>query len=102
MKRKHVIGNVTADAGDSGFLAAQDQPKSREDSDCAAAVTGELAEKQDKTPDVPSRKSRKDLMIRLPLGVAVLRDPAFNKGTAFSRSGEGFTRNSGPSTSPRF
>ena len=40
MKRKHVIGNVTADAGDSGFLAAQDQPKSREDSDYAAAVTG--------------------------------------------------------------
>jgi len=27
---------------------------------------------------------KKDLMIRLPLGVALLRDPAFNKGSAFT------------------
>ena len=33
---------------------------------------------------VVARRDRKDLMIRLPLGLAVLRDPAFNKGTAFT------------------
>lgn len=57
MKRKKIIDNVTADAGDSGVQATQDKPK-----------------------------GQKDLMIRLPLGVAVLRDPAFNKGTAFTEA----------------
>lgn len=30
------------------------------------------------------KRHKKDLMIRLPLGVALLRDPAFNKGSAFT------------------
>jgi malate dehydrogenase (oxaloacetate-decarboxylating)(NADP+) len=30
------------------------------------------------------KKHKKDTMIRLPLGVALLRDPAFNKGSAFT------------------
>lgn len=30
------------------------------------------------------KRDKRDLKIRLPLGVAVLRDPAFNKGSAFS------------------
>ena len=34
----------------------------------------------------PLKKAKKELMIRLPLGIAVLRDPAFNKGMAFSES----------------
>ena len=33
----------------------------------------------------PKEKDKKDIMIRLPLGVAVLRDPALNKGSAFTR-----------------
>jgi malate dehydrogenase (oxaloacetate-decarboxylating)(NADP+) len=33
----------------------------------------------------PEQKEKKDIMIRLPLGVAVLRDPALNKGSAFTR-----------------
>ncbi len=35
-------------------------------------------------PQVPRPHRKKPLMIRLPLGVAVLRDPAFNKGSAFT------------------
>ena len=34
----------------------------------------------------PGKKARKERMIRLPLGIAVLRDPAFNKGMAFSEA----------------
>ncbi len=86
MKRKNVTGNVTGDASDSGVQATRSEPKSRKEPGRAASVTGKLAEKQDKAPDVSSRRDKKDLMIRLPLGVAVLRDPAFNKGTAFTEA----------------
>jgi malate dehydrogenase (oxaloacetate-decarboxylating)(NADP+) len=34
---------------------------------------------------VPKPRSKKPLMIRLPLGIALLRDPAFNKGSAFTK-----------------
>lgn len=33
----------------------------------------------------PRSRRKKPLMIRLPLGIAVLRDPAFNKGSAFTK-----------------
>lgn len=37
-----------------------------------------------KAPAQKAAKLRKDIMVRLPLGVALMRDPAFNKGTAFT------------------
>jgi malate dehydrogenase (oxaloacetate-decarboxylating)(NADP+) len=43
------------------------------------------AKDQDKPSARPKGKEKKDIMIRLPLGVAVLRDPALNKGSAFTR-----------------
>ncbi len=44
------------------------------------------SEKRHKSSGAASAGHKKDLRIRLPLGVAVLRDPAFNKGTAFSEA----------------
>jgi malate dehydrogenase (oxaloacetate-decarboxylating)(NADP+) len=84
VKKKNVKGNVTRDANDAAVPSTQSQPKSCAESGCSAAVTEEPAEKQGKPSRAPLRKGKKDLMIRLPLGVAVLRDPAFNKGTAFT------------------
>jgi malate dehydrogenase (oxaloacetate-decarboxylating)(NADP+) len=45
----------------------------------------ENAGDQDQTSPRPKGKDKKDIMIRLPLGVAVIRDPALNKGSAFTR-----------------
>ncbi|MEJ2718659.1 MAG: NAD-dependent malic enzyme [Deltaproteobacteria bacterium] len=47
-------------------------------------AAGEPAEKRGTDSRLRGRRGEKDVKIRLPLGVAVLRDPAFNKGSAFS------------------
>jgi malate dehydrogenase (oxaloacetate-decarboxylating)(NADP+) len=53
-------------------------------SECSSAASSALSPKRDRVADDPVKRTKKDLMIRLPLGIAVLRDPAFNKGTAFT------------------
>jgi malate dehydrogenase (oxaloacetate-decarboxylating)(NADP+) len=80
------MANVTGDANDSTFESTKGHSENCEESDSSAVVTGDLSREQDKAIDAPSRRSKKDLMVRLPLGVAVLRDPAFNKGTAFTEA----------------
>jgi len=47
-------------------------------------VTADHAETQGSPSHGQGMRKKKDIMIRLPLGVAVLRDPAFNKGSAFT------------------
>jgi malate dehydrogenase (oxaloacetate-decarboxylating)(NADP+) len=48
------------------------------------AISGDPSKKPAEASSATVTRNKKDLMIRLPLGLAVLRDPAFNKGTAFS------------------
>ncbi len=80
------MANVMGDDNDGTFKSTQGHSENCEESDCSAAVTGEPFREQDKAIHAPSKRSKKDLMVRLPLGVAVLRDPAFNKGTAFTEA----------------
>jgi malate dehydrogenase (oxaloacetate-decarboxylating)(NADP+) len=47
-------------------------------------TSGETSKESREGSGSTATRNKKDLMIRLPLGLAVLRDPAFNKGTAFS------------------
>ncbi len=49
-------------------------------------VSGRSAGKPDAASPALGKKAKKELMIRLPLGIALLRDPAFNKGSAFSEA----------------
>lgn len=80
------MSNPKGDANDSTDQSAQDQTKGCEASDKCVTPTGENAEKRLSEAPAVGRKYKKDIMIRLPLGVAVLRDPAFNKGTAFTEA----------------
>lgn len=84
MKKKTTKGNATRDAHDKALQSPQAQQEGLEKPGCPAADG--TSDKQDKPSRPPLRKGKKDLMIRLPLGVAVLRDPAFNKGTAFTEA----------------
>ncbi len=76
--------NDRVDAKEREVQSTGNQCESSNDSgrsySCARAPVGNSG--TDSRP--PGRRRKKDVMIRLPLGVAVLRDPAFNKGSAFT------------------
>jgi len=63
---------------------AQGKQEKRGGSGQSDSVTGFAAGAQGSKSHPREGRKRKDMMIRLPLGVAVLRDPAFNKGSAFT------------------
>ncbi len=72
--------NLREDAGDRNVHPVKSK-KVRTSSETGAG--GGVGKLGDAALD-PRKKDKKELMIRLPLGIAVLRDPAFNKGMAFS------------------
>jgi malate dehydrogenase (oxaloacetate-decarboxylating)(NADP+) len=51
---------------------------------CPASGTDEVSENRSQASRASAGKVKKEMMARLPFGVAVLRDPTFNKGTAFT------------------
>jgi malate dehydrogenase (oxaloacetate-decarboxylating)(NADP+) len=82
MKREKIMSNPTNGPGDR--VNQRSQPESDGDSRSPDPVSAGAGEKQGLKPSPTVRKAKKDIMIRLPLGVALLRDPAFNKGSAFT------------------
>ncbi len=62
------------------------RPRTPKKSGCLAKGAEISAKEKDKLFSAPSIGKKKDLKIRLPLGGALLRDPAFNKGTAFTEA----------------
>ncbi len=80
------MGNPTGDARDNAGHSSKPQLKSPRDSAQPGSRTGEPSKTTGSVSDVSPKKDSKQLMVRLPLGVAVLRDPAFNKGTAFTEA----------------
>jgi malate dehydrogenase (oxaloacetate-decarboxylating)(NADP+) len=82
-KEENVMGNATDDADTSAVQSTQGQSKTCKQTGCSTAASAEPAAKKGKASHGP-KGGKKDLMVRLPLGVAILRDPAFNKGTAFT------------------
>jgi len=62
----------------------QAKPESREGANLSDSVPGGALGKQDADSRPPGRGITKDTMVRLPIGVALLRHPSFNKGLAFT------------------
>jgi hypothetical protein len=73
------MGNLTPDANDNMAQCTQRQSEGCNASGCSDSDTEKPIIKQGSTSRVPGKKDAQNLMVRLPLGVAVLRDPAFNK-----------------------
>jgi malate dehydrogenase (oxaloacetate-decarboxylating)(NADP+) len=71
-------------SSESVVQSTQAETEACRESDCSAEGTDVQAGKRNISPHASPNKERKDRMVRLPLGVAVLRDPAFNKGMAFT------------------
>jgi malate dehydrogenase (oxaloacetate-decarboxylating)(NADP+) len=80
------MGNLTPDANDNVVQCTQRQSESCSASGCSDSGAGKPVNKQGSMSRAPVKKDAKNLMVRLPIGVAVLRDPAFNKGTAFTEA----------------
>jgi len=80
------MGNLTPDANDNVVQCTQRQSESCSASGCSDSGAGKPDNKQGSMSRAPVKKDAKNLMVRLPIGVAVLRDPAFNKGTAFTEA----------------
>ncbi|MFH0826158.1 MAG: oxaloacetate-decarboxylating malate dehydrogenase, partial [Pseudomonadota bacterium] len=76
--------NIPCNPNDEPVQEAQGRFESNAGADPADATAEKAPPETDPPPRTPSNGAKKDLMVRLPLGVAVLRDPAFNKGTAFT------------------
>ncbi len=77
---------VTDESHDASDKSASALEAGCEGSGASDPETGCAAENTETVNRSISTKPKKDIMIRLPLGVAVLRDPAFNKGTAFTEA----------------
>ena len=84
VKKENVMDDLTNETNDHAVQSVQGQPEGCEGAGCSAPDAGESVGNQGNASPALSKKGKKDLMIRLPLGVAVLRDPAFNQGTAFT------------------
>lgn len=80
------MSSPTNDRKNSLEKGGEESAKSSQVRESLNPVNGGGAEKSGSASTVPGKKARKELMIRLPLGIAVLRDPAFNKGMAFSEA----------------
>ena len=80
------MGNLTPDANDNVAQCTQRQSESCNASGCSDSGTEKPINKRGSTSRAPGKKDAQNLMVRLPLGVAVPRDPAFNKGTAFTEA----------------
>ncbi len=82
------MGNIQSNANDGVVQSTHGPMESSEVAGCPAAGTDDAAVKQDQAShaSMGRAKNKKEIMVRLPLGVAVLRDPAFNKGTAFTEA----------------
>jgi len=76
--------NPTDDPNYSAEACNERQPGGCGASGCSDSATVGPAEKKGTKSGVSGKREKKELMARLPLGVAILRDPAFNKGTAFT------------------
>ncbi len=85
-KKENVMDDLTSETNDHAVQSVQGQPEGCDRTGCSGPDAGESVRNQSKASPALSKKGKKDLMIRLPLGVAVLRDPAFNKGTAFTEA----------------
>lgn len=83
-ERENIMANMTSDDNNSVVQSAPQKAETCEESGCSESATVDKAEKRDKASSATLEGAKKDIMVRLPLGVAVLRDPAFNKGTAFT------------------
>lgn len=71
-------------AHDAVFPTDKSFKRSCGESDCPAEVTEDARDPKGQVSRASTTKAKKEVMVRLPFGVAVLRDPAFNKGTAFT------------------
>jgi malate dehydrogenase (oxaloacetate-decarboxylating)(NADP+) len=80
------MGNLKRDTNDNAGLSAQDRSEGCGASGCGASGSGKPKKKRSSKSAAPEQRDAKNLMARLPLGVAVLRDPAFNKSTAFTEA----------------
>jgi malate dehydrogenase (oxaloacetate-decarboxylating)(NADP+) len=80
------MGDLTRDANDNVGLSTQDRSEGCGAPGCGASGSGKPKNKSGSKSAAPGQRDAKNLMVRLPLGVAVLRDPAFNKSTAFTEA----------------
>jgi malate dehydrogenase (oxaloacetate-decarboxylating)(NADP+) len=80
------MSNIVVHADDKADECTQPKTKGRKASRKENISAGARVEKQTQHERAPeSTQKKKDLLIRLPLGVAVLREPGLNKGSAFTR-----------------
>ena len=86
MKGDNAVSNPTVDVDDNVKQSAERPVKSSGEAKSSEPVFSGSAGKPGAASPAPGKKVKKELMIRLPLGIAVLRDPAFNKGMAFSEA----------------
>lgn len=85
VKRENAMPNPKSDPNDNAEQTARSQSKSPAGKERSRSAAKGSPGKPGAELPRPETKEKKDLMIRLPLGVAVLRDPALNKGSAFTR-----------------
>jgi malate dehydrogenase (oxaloacetate-decarboxylating)(NADP+) len=86
MKGNKTMPNPTDDANHSVKESRERPVKSSGVAESSQPGTVGGAGKSGTASLDPGKKAKKERMIRLPLGIAVLRDPAFNKGMAFSKA----------------
>jgi malate dehydrogenase (oxaloacetate-decarboxylating)(NADP+) len=89
LRWERFMGKATGNVSDNVDQCTQGRSEPCGASECSSSDAAEPVGTKDSGARDRSEKKRekkKNLMIRLPLGVAVLRDPAFNKGMAFTEA----------------
>ncbi len=86
MKEEGIMSNIKGHSEEGGDPSTMGSEENGDGAACAPAVTDTGLGNEVKASQRSISTAKKEVMVRLPFGVAVLRDPAFNKGTAFTEA----------------